>query len=157
MAIALNELDDLSTALQAAALALVAVAITGAVYGAVALIVKMDDVGVHLAREGHAARRALGRRIAGAMPRLLNALSVIGTAAMIWVGGSIIVHGLHEFHLDALPDLIHDIEHAGHEVLGGFGEWLFGALAYSVIGLVIGSVIVAIVSRVHRARGGADA
>jgi predicted DNA repair protein MutK len=149
MAIALNELDDLSTVLQAAVLVLVALAITGAVYGAVALIVKMDDVGLHLAREGSLARRALGRRIVAAMPMLLSALSAVGTAAMIWVGGSIIVHGLHEFHLDALPDLVHDIEHAGHEVLGGLGEWLFGALAYAAVGLIIGGVIVAVVLRIR--------
>ena len=159
MAIALNEVSDLSLAMRAASLALVAVAITVAVYGAVALIVKMDDVGLHLAREGNPARRALGRRIAGAMPKLLTTLSVIGTAAMIWVGGGIVIHGLEEFHLDTLPHLIHELEHAGEEILGedilgGFGGWLFGALGSAVFGLVIGAVAIGCVT-LWRRRGAA--
>lgn len=152
MAIALNEISDMSTLLRAVTLAIVAIAITAAVYGAVALIVKMDDFGIHLAKEGTAARRALGRKIVGAMPRLLAALSIVGTAAMIWVGGSIIVHGLEDFHWDTLPHVVHEIEHAGESLLGGFGEWLFGAAAYGVIGLVIGAVVIAGVHMVQRRR-----
>jgi len=157
MAISLNEVADQSFWLRAAALTAVAVAITGAVYGAVALIVKMDDFGVHLAREGTRARRALGRQIARAMPILLSALSIIGTAAMIWVGGGIVVHGLDEFGLDTIPHWIHELEHHGHELIGGFGEWLFGALGYALFGLVLGSLAIAGHSLWGRARSRSSA
>lgn len=152
MAIALNEVAEQPALIRAAALAVVAIAITAAVYGAVALIVKMDDFGLRLAREGHRTRRALGRRIAAAMPKLLAALSVIGTAAMIWVGGGILVHGLDELALDGLPHLIHRLEQAGNSVLGGFGAWLFGALGSAAFGLIVGAAAVAITDFRRRRR-----
>ncbi|MEI2702803.1 MAG: DUF808 domain-containing protein [Baekduia sp.] len=155
MAIALNELSEETFLLRLVALAAVAVGITAAVYGAVALIVKMDDVGIHLAREGNAARRALGRRIAKAMPVLLSTLSVVGTAAMIWVGGGIIVHGIEEAGLHAIPDLVHDLEHAGEDALGGFGSWLLGALGYAIFGLVVGAVVIGALAGYARLRGDA--
>jgi len=152
MAIALNEVAEQPALIRAAALAVVAIAITAAVYGAVALIVKMDDFGLRLAREGHRTRRALGRWIAAAMPKLLTALSLIGTAAMIWVGGGILVHGLDELALDGVPRLIHELEQAGERALGGFGSWLFGALGSAVIGLVTGAAAVTLVGFGRRRR-----
>ena len=157
MAIALNEVSDQSFWIRAAALVAVALAITVFVYGAVALIVKMDDFGLRLAVEGSDARKALGRAIVRAMPRLLAALSIIGTAAMIWVGGGIVVHGLHEFHLDTIPDIVHHLEHWGEDLLGGFGSWLFGALGYAVFGLMLGSLIIAVLSFWERRRGDSPA
>src|SRR3546814_15814081 len=97
MAIARDEVASEPFLTRAAIRALVAVAITLGFYGAVGLIVKMDDIGLHLAERRDAGSRALGRALVHAMPRLMTALSVIGIAAMIWVGGGILVHGLEEF------------------------------------------------------------
>ncbi len=107
MAIALAAVPDAGFATQAAVLALVAIGITAAVYGGVALIVKADDVGVALARNGSPSpvgplARAVGRSLVLGMPVFLKGLAVIGTAAMIWVGGGIIVHGLEGYGLPAL-------------------------------------------------------
>ena len=106
MAIALAEVADQSIELQAIILAAVAVAITVGVYGVVGLIVKMDDIGLHLAKGGSGVRQMVGRAMVRAMPKLLSALSAIGVAAMIWVGGGIVLHGLHEFHLTPLPSWV---------------------------------------------------
>lgn len=140
MAIALAEVSDQSIWAQAASLALVAIAVTAGVYGVVALIVKMDDVGVHLAERGSAVARAIGRGLVKAMPGTMRFLSVLGTAAMIWVGGGIIVHGLHEFGLHIVP---HFIEVAG----GGSGliHWAANAAYSGVIGLIVGTAIALVV------------
>ena len=87
-------------------LLIVALAITVAVYGVVALIVKMDDLGLRMAQGGSALGTAVGTRLVRAMPFILSALSIIGIAAMIWVGGGIVLHGLYEFHLTPLPDWV---------------------------------------------------
>ncbi|MBS0502820.1 MAG: DUF808 domain-containing protein [Proteobacteria bacterium] len=138
MAIALAQVADQSLLTQGLALAVVAVAITVAVYGAVGLIVKMDDIGLHLAKRKAGGVRALGRGLVQAMPVVMNALSVIGVAAMIWVGGGILVHGLEVFHLDAVPHAIHGF--AG-KVGGGFAGWVVTAIGSGLVGLVIGGVI----------------
>jgi predicted DNA repair protein MutK len=130
--------------MRAAILALVAVAITVGVYGVVGLIVKMDDVGLHLAERRDAGSRAIGRMLVHAMPKIMTALSVIGIAAMIWVGGGIIVHGLEVFGADAIAHVIHDVAAAaGHAVpgVGGVIEWVVGAAGAGLVGLAIGAVI----------------
>ncbi|OWK28423.1 DUF808 domain-containing protein [Sphingomonas dokdonensis] len=144
MAIALSELSDQSIVNQAIALALVGLAITAGVYGAVALIVKMDDIGLALAKRPGAATQAVGRGLVAAMPKVLKALGIIGTAAMLWVGGQIIVHGLHEFHLTPLPEWIeHAAEGARHAMagIGGIAAWVVNAGLSAVVGLIIGCVI----------------
>ena len=108
MVIALNELSDEPFAMQAGALVAVAIAITLAVYGAVALIVKLDDIGLHLAERRSAATRAIGRAMVHGVPYILTGLSGIGTAAMLWVGGGIILHGMEELHFGAIPHALHD-------------------------------------------------
>ena len=146
MAIALAEVSQEGIGLQAAILAVVAVAITISVYGLVGLIVKMDDIGLHLAKGGSGARRAIGRGLVRAMPKLLSALSAIGVAAMIWVGGGIVLHGLHEFHLTPLPLWVDGAAHQarlGVPALGGAVQWVVHALGSALVGSVIGSVIVA--------------
>src|SRR5688572_9850440 len=115
MAIALGELTDRTLAIQAAVLAAVAVAITAGVYGAVALIVKMDDVGIHLSLRRRAGLRAIGHGLVHLMPILLTALSFIGTAAMLWVGGGIFSHGLEEFGMGVVPHTVHDVAVAAGE------------------------------------------
>ncbi len=103
MAIALNELGDLNIYEQAAALAIVAIAVTAGVYGAVAIIVKLDDLGLHLAKRANAAARAIGSFLVKMVPRLLKFLSTLGTAAMLWVGGGILLHGMEEMRMTSSP------------------------------------------------------
>ena len=144
MAIALGELGDQSLVNQAIALALVGVAITAGVYGLVALIVKMDDIGLHLAQKPGAGSQAFGRGLVAEMPRVLDALSLIGTAAMVWVGGGIIVHGMAAFGLEGLPHAIHAAaEGAAHAVgvLPGVVDWLVTAIGSGIIGLIVGGII----------------
>ncbi|ONF96082.1 DUF808 domain-containing protein [Sphingomonas jeddahensis] len=144
MAIALAELAGQSIVNQAIALALVGVAITVGVYGVVALIVKMDDVGLAMAKRDNAGTQALGRGLVAAMPVVLKWLGIIGTAAMLWVGGQIIVHGLHEFHLTPIPVWI---EHAAANAaaampaIGGIVSWVVNAALSAVLGIIIGGVI----------------
>jgi uncharacterized protein len=146
MAIALNEVAKQSIYMQGAILVFVAIAITVAVYGVVGLIVKMDDIGLNLAQRGSAAISAFGRGLVAAMPPLLSGLSVIGTAAMLWVGGSIVVHGIEHFGFKTLPELIHHTaEGAAHAVpfASGLVEWLVGSIGYGIFGVLLGGIIVA--------------
>lgn len=154
MAIALAEVSGQSLVMQAVVLGVVALAITIAVYGVVAIIVKMDDIGLHLAQRSASAVRAIGRGLVKLMPILMRALSAIGIAAMIWVGGGIVVHGLEEFHLlPALPHLVHHMGDFGKALLGfapGFGKWLGEAIGSGLFGLLLGGVIVVIFHLVKR-------
>jgi len=157
MAIALAEVATEPLAMRAAILGLVAVAITVGVYGVVGLIVKMDDVGLHMAERRDPGSRAIGRGLVHAMPKVMAALSVIGIAAMIWVGGGIIVHGLEAFGWNAIAHAIHDVAAAaGHAVpgIGGMVEWVVGAAGAGLVGLAIGVAIVVVHHMVVRLRGG---
>ncbi|MES2055331.1 MAG: DUF808 domain-containing protein [Pseudomonadota bacterium] len=154
MAIALAEIEGTSLWTEAAALAVVAIGITVGVYGAVALIVKMDDVGLHLAQRRTALARAVGRALVWAMPRVLSALSMIGVAAMVWVGGGIIVHGLESFHLDTVPHAVHAAAAAAAALavpaMGGAVNWLVTAALSAVVGFVVGGVIVGVMHLLPR-------
>jgi predicted DNA repair protein MutK len=149
MAIALASLGEMSLPTTAGALVAVAFAITAGVYGVVALIVKLDDIGIHLAERSNPGARALGNGLVHVVPKLLGALSVIGTAAMLWVGGGILVHGLEVMHIaEAIPRTIHDLAHAAGAGTGMFSpvvQWLVNALGAALVGLVIGGAIVAVV------------
>jgi predicted DNA repair protein MutK len=151
MAIALASIEHLTLLTTAIALALVAVAITAGVYGVVALIVKLDDVGLHMARRPGCSVRKLGDALVHVVPKLLTGLSGIGTAAMLWVGGGILLHGLEELHFAAaIPRAVHDVAHrvgSGAGPLSGIVKWLASALGGALAGVVIGAVIVAIVHR----------
>src|SRR4051812_10506193 len=110
MAIALASLEHLTLVTTAIALVIVALAITAGVYGAVALIVKLDDIGLHLAERRSPSARRFGSMLVHVVPRLLTSLSAIGTAAMLWVGGGILLHGFEELHLaGTIPAAIHDL------------------------------------------------
>ena len=152
MAITLASLPEGSFVFHAIVLALVAIAITGLVYGGVALIVKADDGGAALAaRQGRPALQAIGRGIVRGMPVFLKGLSIVGTAAMIWVGGGIIIHGLEEFGLEGPAHLFHDwAVAAGHaiEPVAGFVEWLVSAALSGLVGLVVGAVLIPLVESV---------
>ncbi|TVV74890.1 DUF808 domain-containing protein [Sphingomonas solaris] len=152
MAIALADVADRPLLVQAVALALVGIVITVAVYGVVALIVKMDDIGLHLARRSTAAAQTVGRGLVKGMPVVMKALSIIGTAAMLWVGGGILVHGLEHFALTPIPAWIHHAgESAAHGMpaLGGIASWLVFAIGSAILGLIVGGAIAGVVHLVH--------
>lgn len=142
MAIALSQVTTPDFWTKAAVLAIVGLAVTVAVYGAVALIVKADDFGLWLAQRGPSALlRRLGDGIVHAMPPFLKGLSLIGMAAMLWVGGGIILHGLEEYGLGAIPKGIHALAAVIGGVLGpvsGFATWLVDATIAGIIGLGLG-------------------
>lgn len=155
MAIALADLPGRTLLMQGTALAIVAIAITVGVYGVVGLIVKMDDIGVHLAQRRKALAQSVGRGLVKAMPVLLQGLAAIGTAAMIWVGGGIIVHGLETFGLGAIAHSIHHIaELAGHALsfAAAAVTWLVGAIGSAIVGLMVGAVVVVVAHQVHAFR-----
>ncbi len=141
MAIALSSVAAATFLVKAMSLAVVAVMVTAGVYGLVALIVKADDFGVYLARSKSTAIAAIGRGLVNGMPTFLKVLSLIGTLAMLWVGGGIIVHGLHELGVHAPEDLITSVSRAVGGPLGAFGgfaAWLVGATLAGILGVVIG-------------------
>ena len=146
MVIALNEVLDEHLVMRGATLALVAVLITVAVYGVVGLIVKMDDIGLHMAKRGSAARQAIGRGLVNFMPSLLAALATIGTGAMLWVGGQIVLHGLHEYHIGGIAEALEALAHsvAGGLPLEGLWTWLIKATGDGIFGLLLGGLIVGV-------------
>lgn len=150
MTIALGTLpENLPFWEKAAVLALVGVGITLLVYGAVALIVKADDIGLAMARKAHTgAGRATGRGILVAMPWVMRVLGIVGTAAMIWVGGGIVIHGLAEFGLPQVEHLIEAMAHPAGEALGGLGAELVTILGDGVFGLLLGVVLIPVATRV---------
>ncbi len=156
MAIALADVADRPLLTQGVVLALVGIAITIAVYGVVGLIVKMDDIGLHLAKRPATAAQAVGRGLVIGMPAVMKTLGIVGTAAMLWVGGGIVVHGLEEFHLTPIPHWVHDAsEAAGHgvPVAGGAVEWLVYALGSAVVGLVVGAIVIGLLFALRAVRG----
>jgi len=145
MAITLASVSASSLLMQALVLAIVGFGITVVVYGAVALIVKADDAGVALAGSDTGLTRAIGRAIVAGMPPFLKLLGMVGTAAMLWVGGGIIIHGLEEFGLTAIAHAVHAASEAAAHVLpavGGAIGWLAGAAASGVFGLAVGAAII---------------
>jgi predicted DNA repair protein MutK len=157
MAIALADVASLPLAVQAAALALVGVLLTIGVYGVVALIVKMDDIGLHLSRGKSRGLRGFGRGLVKAMPWTMDALTAIGTAAMLWVGGGIIVHGLEKFHLTPVPHWVEGLSHWAGQVpaIGALTGWLAFALGSAVVGLAVGGVLAGLMHLWHHRKGAA--
>ncbi|MBU1304988.1 MAG: DUF808 domain-containing protein [Alphaproteobacteria bacterium] len=137
---------------RAAALALAGVGITIAVYGAVALIVKADDFGLWTARNARTGLgRAIGRGIVVSMPTLMQVLGVVGTAAMTWVGGSIIVHGLYEFGIDWPEHMVEAAAHWAETVVPALADitgWLATAAADFVFGILLGALLIPIIGKV---------
>ncbi|EEW25795.1 DUF808 domain-containing protein [Rhodobacter ferrooxidans] len=152
MTIALAAIPEGGFVTEAAALALVGVGITALVYGGVAVIVKMDDIGLFLARRGRLAlTRGFGRGLVRAMPVLMSVLSTVGTAAMLWVGGSIILHGSEELGYGWLAEAIHHVaQAAGHLLPQAVAavEWLVTAALDGVFGLALGLLLIPLAGRV---------
>ncbi len=155
MVIALNEVADQAFLPRFVILVIVAVVITAVVYGVVAGIVKMDDVGLTLAQRSSAFAQRVGRGLVAAMPKLLTALSTIGTLAMLWVGGHILLLGTDTLGWHAPYGVVHHWEEAIHHVggVGGVLAWLVNTAASAVIGLAVGAVVAAVVHLVGRVKG----
>ncbi|MEZ4391580.1 MAG: DUF808 domain-containing protein [Polyangiales bacterium] len=154
MAITLSTVATASLGLQVAVLVSVGVAMTALVYGAVAILVKADDLGAHLARSPRAPLRAVGGALVRGMPGFLRVLSMVGLVAMLWVGGGIAAHGLHELGAHAPEATITAIAwHAGRAVpaVEGFARWLVATSLSAVLGLAIGAVAGVIVDRAAEA------
>jgi predicted DNA repair protein MutK len=152
MTIALSTIEEGSWITETIVLAIVAVVITAAVYGLVAVLVKADDIGLKMATDGRlAATRATGRGIVKGMPGLMTAISTIGTAAMLWVGGSIVIHGLEVLGWDWLGHAIHDVAHAAaalSPVATGLVDWLVKAVLDGIFGLALGLLLIPVATRV---------
>lgn len=156
MAITLAALPEGGVWMRAAVLAIVAIGITAGVYGAVVLIVKTDDAGLALARSTAGPPfgglvRGLGRGVVKGMPILLDLLAIIGTAAMIWVGGGILMHGLETYGLSAPAHAAHAaaVAAASHApVAPDAVAWLVTALASGLVGLAVGGLMIPLTSLV---------
>lgn len=152
MTIALAAIPESGFWMEAATLALVAIGITVAVYGSVALIVKADDVGLAMASGRFGAARAFGRGLVKAMPKVMKTLSIVGTAAMLWVGGSIIIHSVKDLGWKAPYAFIHDIAVnialRVPEALQGFVQWFATAFADGVFGVALGLALIPVVTKV---------
>ena len=154
MVIALNEVADQPFVPRLIILLVVAVVITIAVYGVVAGIVKMDDIGLSLTQRSSRFAKKVGRGLVAGMPKLLSALSVIGTVAMLWVGGHILLAGVDELGWHVPYEVLHHLEDAVHGVpgVGGLLAWLVDTLGSALVGLVVGAVLVAVMHVIPRRR-----
>ena len=146
MVIALNEVASEALLPRALILVVVALAITVGVYGTVALIVKMDDIGLQMAQKDNPGTQKFGRFLVKAMPKLLAALSVIGTFAMLWVGGHIILLGTDELGLHALYGFVHLLEEPASMIpaVGGFLGWLVNTFFSLILGAIWGAIVAGI-------------
>jgi predicted DNA repair protein MutK len=153
MVISLNEVTHEPLVARAVILVIVAILITAGVYGVVGLIVKMDDVGLRLAQTREGALATLGRGLVRGMPLVLSVLSKVGIAAMLWVGGHILLVGLDELGFSTPYDGVHHFEEDVHHALGAVGGvagWLTNTAASAILGLVVGAIVVAVMHRVGR-------
>ena len=157
MVISLKEVIDEPLVTRGIILAIVAVLITVVVYGAVALIVKMDDVGLRMAQSDSDGSQRTGRSLVAAMPKVLKTLSVVGTAAMLWVGGHILLVGAEELGWHFPYDAVHDAEYAVADLpLGGLIGWSVNTLISAVVGFFWGLIVVGAVASLPKGRHPAE-
>nr|WP_317891829.1 DUF808 domain-containing protein [uncultured Sphingomonas sp.] len=151
MAIALADVAESSIVTQALVLVVVGLAITVGVYGVVGLIVKLDDIGLHLAQRSSSGVRALGRGMVKSMPVIMRVLSVVGTAAMLWVGGGILLHGAEVLGFAAPAEFVHHLAEVVHHAvpLGGVAAWFLTALLSGVLGVAVGTIIATAVHKIR--------
>ncbi len=125
-------------------LVVVALVITAVVYGVVGLIVKMDDIGLRLAEDSSGLVEKFGRGLVKGMPKVMSTLAVVGTAAMLWVGGHILLVGIDELGFHSIYDLVHHGEEAVRGVagVGAVLAWIVNTLASALLGFVVGAIIV---------------
>jgi len=161
MVISLNEVADEGFVSRAIILVVVALGITVLVYGVVGLIVKMDDVGLSLSQRSGRRIAGFGRGLVTAMPKLLSVLTVVGTVAMLWVGGHIILQGTDELGFHPIYEFVHHLEEAAREATGAVGGvvgWIVNTIGSAILGLVVGALVVLVISlTVHRRKKTAEA
>lgn len=160
MVVALNEVRTQSLATQIGALIVVAILITALVYGVVALLVKMDDVGLALSRTHHKVSQVIGLMLIRLMPAVLKVLSTVGVAAMLWVGGHLFFSGLAELGMPLIFGFMQACGHAVASTLpvaGAAGAWLTETLLAMLLGLGLGAIVTvtvwgisALVKRIRR-------
>lgn len=149
MVISLNEVIDQSFWMRLGALLIVAIVITLAVYGAVGVLIKMDDLGIKLL-ERNEGKSAVGNALVKGMPVVLDIISVIGTAAMLWVGGHIVIKGLHEFGINQPHGFIH---HLTEPISNGALSWTVDTVCSMAFGFVLGAIVLGIVTGFKKALG----
>lgn len=142
MVISLAEVENLSFWMRAGALVVVALVITALVYGVVAIIVKMDDVGLKLAARKRT--KAFGEGLVKAMPKVMQVLSTVGVAAMLWVGGHILLVGINDLGFTPIYGFVHHLEEAATHAAGSFVGWLVNTFFSALFGLLIGGLVVLI-------------
>lgn len=155
MVISLNEVAGEVFWQRTLILVLVAILITALVYGVVALIVKMDDIGLHLSRRSNGFTAAVGRGLVKGMPLVLKVLSTVGVVAMLWVGGHILLVGADTLGWHAPYQLVHHVELAVAEAVttaSGFLVWLAGTLLSAAAGALVGALAVVVMHLIPRRR-----
>jgi predicted DNA repair protein MutK len=153
MAISLAEVAHEPFVSRAIILVVVAIAITILVYGVVAVIVKMDDIGLKLAERQSKSAQRIGLALVKAMPKVMTVLGIVGTAAMLWVGGHIIIVNIAEIGWHAPLDVLHHLEEAAAHALpavGGVVSWVVETLGSAVLGIVVGMIIVGVMHLIPR-------
>lgn len=153
MTLALSMIESPSIWVELATLCLVGLLVTALVYGFVAIIVKLDDLGVLMARKGRLAlTRKLGLWTVRSVPKLLWLLTIIGTAAMLWVGGNIVIHGMHELGIEQPYALIEAMALRASTAVGqglaATAQWLVTAIWDGILGLLLGLLLIPLVSRI---------
>jgi len=157
MVIALNEVADQAFVPRLIILIVVALLLTAAVYGVVAVIVKMDDAGLHLTQTASRVGQKVGRGLVAGMPKLLSTLSAVGTVAMLWVGGHILLVGSDHLGWHTPHDWVHHVEGRVRHSAKAFGAvlaWLVNTGASAVIGLIVGAVVVVLMRLLSFGRRG---
>jgi len=147
MVIALNEVLDEPFISRAVTMFIVAIGMTIVVYGAVALIVKGDDFGLYLASGESEFGQRVGRALVKGMPSFMQLLATVGVAAMLWVGGHIILVGLGDLGWHWPYDQVHNLEETVGDALGaggGFAAWLVNTLSSAIVGAIWGGIVASI-------------
>ena len=141
MVISLNEVMHYSFPMRLAVLVVVALLMTVAVYGVVGMIVRMDDLGLRMVQREGSVARFIGRGLLSAMPKVLSSLTVIGTVAMLWVGGHIFVEGMHTLRWGVVHELFHHAADYVSAYVGSAGAWITGTALSAVFGLLWGTLV----------------
>lgn len=147
MVISLNEVADAPFIQRAIIMVVVAIGITLLIYGVVAVIVKMDDIGLNLTKRESGAAHTIGRALVTGMPKFLAVLGFIGVIAMLWVGGHILLVGVNDLGWPGLYDFVHGLEEGAAGLIpaaSGFVAWLVNTIASAIIGFIVGCLIVGI-------------
>ena len=156
MVIALKEVATETLWLRAATLVVVAIFITLLVYGVVAVIVKLDDVGLALTKKSRPATQRLGERLVQAMPVILRILSVVGTFAMVWVGGHILLVGMDELGFHPPYGFVHHLSELVAGAVPGVGGalgWIVETFFSMLLGVAVGAIVVGVVHLVGTLKG----